>query len=116
MHEAKLANQIISIVERDMKEASFDRPVETIVVDAGSLSPVNEHSLQFFFQNLKEQHAFFSKTTLILENSPLMVSCPKCNSLIELINPDFYCTGCQHPLDVISGNEMIIRSYTISDQ
>ena len=116
MHELSIAQNIIAIVEEEMKKHSDNGTIKKILFKAGRMNAIIPESLKFGFDILKKDKDIVSKAELDIEEIPLRVKCKNCGSESNLDEPAFCCPECYSPdVEIISGKEMWIESIELED-
>jgi hydrogenase nickel incorporation protein HypA/HybF len=117
MHELKIAQNIISIVEDELARRKITTPVNVIHFKAGRMHAIIPESLIFNFDSIKAKKSPFQNTTLNLEIIPLRLKCRQCQKTVELIEPVFECQSCKSTnLEILNGQEMFIDSFELIEE
>ncbi len=113
MHEFSIARSIVGIAEEEVRKADACN-VSAIELDVGLLAGVDLHTLNFIWEPAVRdtvlQHA---KMTIHLV--PAMGFCTTCRREFEMDQMFDLCPSCnQYNTDLISGNELKIKSLTLN--
>lgn len=114
MHEVSLAQDLIAIIIETAQKHSVDS-VATATLELGALTCVEPDAMQFAFEVVR-QNTVAKDCQLLIQHTPLLVSCPECGfagpSDIELLG----CPSCgKVPVEVTSGREMRLVSIDVED-
>jgi len=114
MHELSIANAIVAEV-RDAMVANRVDAVSDVTVKVGRLSGVVSDSLQFGW-DIVRQGTVLAETSLVIEDDPVVVWCPKGDHALTLDGMVFRCEehDCPTP-EVLSGERLEIVRFTIAD-
>ena len=112
MHELSLCDdllsQVIAIAAQHQAES-----VESITVNIGELSGIEPSLLDTAFSLLKAG-TVAERAELIIQQSPVLVSCPQCNTQAEVAANRLLCPTCgSADTLLISGDEMILASVAL---
>jgi hydrogenase nickel incorporation protein HypA/HybF len=114
MHELSLAQNIISIMEEQMRDRPSSR-VTAVHVQVGKMSNVLVDSLIFGFDTLICGTAF-NDAKLVIEEPPVQVRCRSCFAESEINHLNFICGQCGGvDVEVIGGNELFVDSIEIEE-
>jgi hydrogenase nickel incorporation protein HypA/HybF len=115
MHELSLAQNIISIIEEQMRNRPQSR-VKAVYMQVGKMSNVLVDSLIFGFDTLISGTAF-QGTRLVIEEPPVKVKCSVCSAESEIEQFNFCCAACGGvDVEVIGGNELFVSSIEIEEK
>ena len=112
LHELSLCDdllsQVIAIAAQHQAES-----VESITVNIGELSGIEPSLLDTAFSLLKAG-TVAERAELIIQQSPVLVSCPQCNTQAEVAANRLFCPTCgSADTLLISGDEMILASVAL---
>ncbi len=112
LHELSLCDdllsQVIAIAAQHQAES-----VESITVNIGELSGIEPSLLDTAFSLLKAG-TVAERAELIIQQSPVLVSCPQCNTQAEVAANRLLCPTCgSADTLLISGDEMILASVAL---
>ena len=112
MHELSLCDdllsQVIAIAAQHQAES-----VESITVNIGELSGIEPSLLDTAFSLLKAG-TVAERAELIIQQSPVLVSCSQCNAQAEVAANRLLCPTCgSADTLLISGDEMILASVAL---
>lgn len=79
MHEASLAENLISLLREELQGREGVSEVDVVRVRIGEMSCVNEESFQFAFRMVTEETEFV-ETELEIEKEPVKIKCEKCGA------------------------------------
>lgn len=114
MHEASLAQDLLVLIEETAR-ANFVRSVTRATIEIGALSCVSPDALQFAFEAMR-RGTLAESCQLVIERTPLRVSCPACGAEGATTAEDPSCPKCrQIPVEVLSGREMRLVSIDVED-
>lgn len=116
MHEASMARAILEIVERKAKSASTGPfRVVSVRVRAGEFRNVDEASLRFAFENLRDLYDGLERLSLNFELVEAKARCaPAGHEYRPSIDSAFCCSACGGGIgEIIAGEELDITGITI---
>ena len=114
MHELTIAQNIITIVEEEIRKQSLAGSVTAIYFKAGRLNAIIPETLQFGFNAIKRESPRLSEAKLIVEEIPVRIRCEKCHSEKVIDEPVFFCENCgSQQITMLSGQEMYIDNFEI---
>jgi len=103
-----LLSQVVAIATQHQAES-----VESITVNLGKLSGIEPSLLDTAF-NLLKAGTVAEHAELIIQQSPVIVSCTQCNTQAEVAANRLLCPTCGNTDTVlISGDEMILASVAL---
>ncbi len=112
MHELSLCDDLLSQVVAIAQQHQA-QSVESISVHIGQLSGIEPSLLETAFSLLKDG-TVAELAELIIHHSPVIVSCPHCNTQSEVAANRLLCPVCQSANTLlISGDEMILASVAL---
>ncbi|WP_428266869.1 hydrogenase maturation nickel metallochaperone HypA [Haliangium sp.] len=115
MHEASLARELVSIIDRAARARGATRVVRARLA-LGRLAGVEAHALGFAFEVLRAAGAYTAECELVIEPVPVAVACPACGARGPCEQPVLGCPRCGGaPVDVIAGREMLLSSIDVID-
>ncbi|OQX52352.1 MAG: hydrogenase maturation nickel metallochaperone HypA [Candidatus Cloacimonas sp. 4484_209] len=113
MHELSIAENIKNVVEESLKGKKVK--VTCINLKIGKLTAVVPESLQFCFQFVSKGTAV-DGAVLKIKEIPVRARCKKCGNEFSIDSPLFLCPICgSGKIDVLSGNELLIKSVEIEE-
>lgn len=115
MHELGIAQSLIQVLQEEISRKNIRKPIESIKMKVGKMHAIFPDSLRFHFEAISQQIPLLSKTRLEIESVPLQVYCPHCNTHQTLEVPFLSCEVCYKALQIESGEELTIESYSIPD-
>jgi len=115
MHELSIADNVIRIVQEQLKQHPSTR-VKAVYLQVGVMSNVLADSLVFGFETLI-QDTDLRGAQLIIREIPVTVRCRTCSCESQIEQFQFQCRQCAgEDLEVISGDELFIESIEIEDK
>jgi len=115
MHELSIA---MGIVEAASDEAQKRRVhVSGVHLRLGALSGVVKDALLFSYE-VACQDTPLAGSKLIVEDVPVVIFCPKCNSNRELVSmQSFTCPECGTPtMNIVQGKELEVFALEVEDE
>jgi hydrogenase nickel incorporation protein HypA/HybF len=115
MHEISLVRTIFRTLEEQFSEAEQER-IASITLKIGPLANVEPVFLQNAFEAvLSEEAQRFRGTVLHVNAVPILIQCPDCEQITEVVQYRFVC-ACGKPCsNVVQGNELLIERVTLRD-
>jgi hydrogenase nickel incorporation protein HypA/HybF len=114
MHELSLAQNIISIIEEQMRDRPSSR-VKAVYLQVGKMSNVLVDSLIFGFDTLIGGTAF-QGARLVIEEPPVIVRCRSCSAESQIEHFNFCCANCGGvDVEIIGGTELFVTSIEIEE-
>ncbi len=114
MHELSIADQIISMVELEAKEAQAVK-VSSVTIDVSVLMEVEEDNLQFCLNTLKKEYLLTAETIFIYREVPVEFECLSCGE--KVIVSDLTAPVCQEcgssSLDIRGGDSIYIAEMEV---
>ncbi|MGG7048013.1 MULTISPECIES: hydrogenase maturation nickel metallochaperone HypA [unclassified Campylobacter] len=105
MHELSIAQDLIRLCEKNVKEQNAKKIV-AVHIKIGRLSGVEAHYLQSAFDVCKCE-SICGDAELIIKVQNIVVSCQECGRENELSKNEFICPSCgSQNLSVIDGEDM----------
>jgi hydrogenase nickel incorporation protein HypA/HybF len=115
MHEISLVRTIFRTLEETFSAEELER-VEVVELKIGPLANVEPVLLQNAFGAVLEDEPRYKDVTLRVNMVPILVQCPDCNQVTEVLNYRFVC-ACGKPCgNVVQGNELLIERVVLRDQ
>jgi hydrogenase nickel incorporation protein HypA/HybF len=115
LHEMSIAKNLFDIVAEAARREAADGRVEAIDLRIGKLRAVIPANLEFCFEVITRSTILEGAKLRIVE-IPVNVLCEDCGETSEMNDPIFACAHCGSvKLDLISGKELEISSFEISD-
>lgn len=123
MHELSLVNQIIQIVEEQLKQVARPNPpvrqtkVHSVCLEVGALSCVQAESLHFCY-NLAVEGTHLQGSVLSIREVPVVVYCPSCLREFQLAGvQELGCPECGgSKTEIRHGMELDILSIELSEE
>ena len=113
MHEFGIAQGLLEIVLTKTHENSATR-VDSIKLEVGVLSGIEEEALKFAFTALSEGTEA-EKADLVIDTISLKCHCATCNRLFDCDPVAYRCPDCGTPSsELIKGNEMKLVSMEVT--
>jgi hydrogenase nickel incorporation protein HypA/HybF len=114
MHEAALAQELVDIIQRTAEQHGVTS-VNSAVLELGRLTCVDPETLEFAFLGAG-RGTVAEGCRLIVERTPLIVSCPACGREGRAEDPYLGCPGCGGaPVEVLAGREMRLLSLDVEE-
>ncbi len=115
MHELAICQSLLDQA-RQIADHHHASGIERIIVQIGPLSGVEEPLLAQAFL-IARSASGFPDAELEIETSPIRVHCHQCRTTSEARTNALLCGTCQSwQVDLISGDEMILKSMVLSEQ
>jgi len=113
MHELSVAHAVVSTVVDALP--SPDTRVTQVRLRIGMLSGIVPQALEFAY-DVAAQGTPLADAALVIERSPIVISCPTCGAQELSDAQNFTCPQCSLPCgEVISGKEMEIVDITLDE-
>jgi hydrogenase nickel incorporation protein HypA/HybF len=110
MHEMSIAQNVIEIVEQQLRDSGPAR-ARAVRLRIGEMAGVVPDSLEFCFTALTEQSPHLYGASLIIERIPVSARCKSCQHISQIEVPAFFCTSCESSdLELLSGMELQVVS------
>lgn len=113
MHEQSIARKLLSMLDSICLERHLQN-VTAVEIEVGVLSGIEPELLQSAFELLASDTQF-AETELNLTVIPISGVCKECGNAQEVIDYDFRCESCGHPLNVTRGEGLEIASVTTDE-
>jgi hydrogenase nickel incorporation protein HypA/HybF len=113
MHELSIAMSIVDMVEEESGRLG-GKPIAAVHLKLGALSGVVKGALLSSY-DLACQDTILAGSTLVIEDVPIVVHCPRCDArrAIQSIQC-FCCAECGEPTaDVLEGRELLVTALEI---
>ena len=111
MHELSIAQNIIIIVEEELKKHGNKGTVKKVLFKSGRMNAIIPDSLKFGFDILKKEKEVVKNAEIEIEEIPLKVKCTRCGTESVIDEPAFFCPKCFSPdVEIIAGKEMWVES------
>lgn len=108
MHELGILSALVHTVEGIVQDEGLTE-VEKIVIEVGELSGIVPRYIEQCYPAAVYK-TFMEKTALELVVVPGIVNCRGCGQVFNAAENDLFCPGCGgQDLDILSGNDMIVR-------
>jgi hydrogenase nickel incorporation protein HypA/HybF len=109
MHELAICQALMEQVERIGREQQA-QSVESIQLGIGPLSGVEPRLLEQAFY-VARAGSMADQARLVIENTPVMVSCKQCGARTEVLPSRLLCGQCgDWRTTLISGDEMVLQN------
>jgi len=107
MHEMSIAQNMIAIIEDEMRKHSA-KVLRSIYVNIGRFSSIVPDALSFCFEIITKDTEL-AGARLFIDIIPLMGRCVSCNSEFEIKDYSFSCPVCGGlKIDTISGQDLTV--------
>ncbi len=115
MHEISLVRTIFRTLDDNFSPEELARVV-CIDLKVGPLANVEPVLLQNAFDAVvEEDESRFKNVILRVNMVPILVQCPECGQITEILNYRFVC-ACGKPCgNVVQGNELLIERVELRD-
>jgi len=115
MHELTIAQNIVSIIEEELKKRDqLEARVNQVFFNTGRLNAVIPESLRHNFNRIKNEKPFLREAELVIKEIPIVIRCRDCGEESTIEEPIFMCQHCNSTnIEVISGKKMYIDSLEI---
>ena len=115
MHETSIINSVARTLEMEFGEERLNS-LERIFLKVGILSNIEPRLLMNAFEAFQQTYPTFSKVSLEIESTPLVIHCSSCDVDSEVQNYKFICKSCGAPSkEVIQSEEMLIHKVEFND-
>jgi len=117
MHEMSIALEIVRAVQDQIEqEQEVPLRVRQIYVKIGRFANVLSDPLRFSFE-LATAGTVLENAELVIEESPLVIGCDKCDAESQLEEPHFVCPKCESTdVTIITGQELTLESIVVQEQ
>lgn len=105
MHEVSICTALAAIVERH----ADGRPVARVHLDVGHLRQVVPDTLRFSWELVVADTAL-AGSQLEITHVPAVIACRDCQARTTLEAPVFRCPCGSAAVDVVAGDELVVRS------
>ncbi len=113
MHEASIAASLIEIVI-DTAEKNKAEKVTKVFVKIGRLAAIENDSLEFAYDAIKEEYELIKDSEIIIEDVPVTGECRKCGVTGTYDEMFFACSACgAFEVDLITGEELTITEIEV---
>lgn len=114
MHELSIALSLIELATERAQQADGGR-VEAVHVRIGALAGVEADALRFSFE-VACRDTPLEGARLIIEETPIVVFCPRCQAERTLQAPRFECPACGGPTPtLVRGRELELTALEVQD-
>lgn len=111
MHEAGIAESILGIANDVARENGLTR-VTAITIQIGKFTGIEPDALDFAFQ-LMTKDTPMEDAELVIEKTPLLLRCKKCEGEYGVEGEDLHCPLCgAEDFLILQGREMVVRFVT----
>jgi hydrogenase nickel incorporation protein HypA/HybF len=113
MHELSIALSIIELVQEE-SDSRGGIQVDAIHLKVGQLSGIAKEALVSAY-DLASQQTPLQGTRLVIEDIPVLVNCPQCQTRRQVQSLQFFCcVVCGTPgLDVAQGRELTLAALEV---
>lgn len=116
MHELTIAQNIISIVEDELKSRNCHASVKKVIFSAGRMNAIIPESLKFGFDVLKKNSPFLMQSELEITEIPIKIRCNNCGREMDISEPMFICDKCGSiDIEILSGKDMFVESIELEE-
>ncbi len=113
MHEMAVAENIIKVIEENLRQSKEKGQVKRIDLKIGKLTCVEPEALRLSFQ-VVSQGTFLEKASLNINSISITGLCKDCRRNFRLEELDFSCPSCgSFRIEIQTGNELFIESFEI---
>jgi hydrogenase nickel incorporation protein HypA/HybF len=110
VHELSICRSLVALVT----EHAAGRPVDRVVLDVGCLRQVVPETLRYSWQIVVADTPL-AGSTLDINQIPVVLECRVCACSTVIEAPMFRCGTCgSTEVDVVSGQELLLRSLELS--
>ena len=107
MHEMSIAQSLVDIIRQEMVKHDA-KVLHSVRLKIGQLSAVVPDSLSFCFEVITSGTEM-EGASLLMDVTPLMGRCRRCEASFEIENYAFECPECgSKEIDTVSGDELAI--------
>jgi hydrogenase nickel incorporation protein HypA/HybF len=111
MHELSICTSIAAIVS----EHADGRPVERVHLDIGHLRQVIPDTLRYSWGIVATEPPL-AGSELVINHIPATLACRACGARTTIDVPVFRCPCGSTQTDVVSGQELLVRSLELADR
>lgn len=109
MHELKLIQHVLEIIEQEAQKNRLSR-INKIVLKIGKLRQYIPDYLKSAFQTLTKE-TLARSAEIIIEEIAISAKCKKCDAIFAVHEQHYVCPFCQNAFcDIITGNEIILET------
>ncbi len=109
MHELSICSALAAIVERHAE----GRPVARVCIDVGHLRQVVPDTLRFSWELVVADTAL-AGSELEITHIPAVIACRACGGRTTLEAPVFRCGCGATDVEVVAGDELVVRSLELA--
>lgn len=114
MHELSIAQNIVDIIQENVKEENL-RGVKSVKVQVGELSTVVPDSLEFCFSAIVSETPL-TNARLDIQRTPFQVFCQSCQMILPSVGGIALCPKCgKSDTRVVSGTELHVVEIQLED-
>lgn len=115
MHELAIAENIIEVVQEQLRASGKDGRVTQINVRVGRLTGVEPGALQFCFAALIRGSPL-AEAALTIESVPVTGECKSCRQGFQLDEVEFTCPHCgSFAIELRTGRELLVDSFEVEE-
>jgi hydrogenase nickel incorporation protein HypA/HybF len=112
MHEASIAQNVLDIAINTATENSAIK-INKVCLKIGQLTAIEENSLKFAFDALKED-TMAANAELLIEHIPIVGKCNNCGKKDTYSEMFFSCSNCgSYKMEILSGEELSIKEIEV---
>ncbi|MBE6066471.1 MAG: hydrogenase maturation nickel metallochaperone HypA [Clostridium lundense] len=109
MHEVSVASEILEIVLENANESNIKK-VDKIIIQVGEFTCIEESSLQFAFEAMKEK-SICENAQLLIKKIKATSYCDNCKEEFEVGYTNRLCPKCNNfSSNIIKGYELYLES------
>lgn len=112
VHEMGIAMTVVAEVERVLDTFGPEARAVSVTLQVGGLRAVVPEALEFCYM-AASQGSRAEGARLIIEEVPVLVSCPACTREWTVAQLELFCPTCEGPVQVLSGKELLLRTIEV---
>ena len=112
MHEMSLACTVVDEIERVLADFGPDARALSVRLEVGRLRAVVPEAMEFCFE-AASQGTRAQGARLIIEQVPIRVRCARCADEWVVESVEFFCPGCDGPVEILTGKELLLRTIEV---
>lgn len=113
MHELSIIQSLLQGLTQESASFGPGR-ISEIQLQVGAASGVSVEALAFAFEAASPS-SIAAGARLQIDVIPLKIQCAACNMEMEMDHLSLVCPHCHGPATLLSGRELLIKSYTFED-
>jgi hydrogenase nickel incorporation protein HypA/HybF len=115
MHELSIAMSIVDMVEEESARLG-GKQIAAVHLKLGALSGVVKGALLSSY-DLACEHTILAGSTLVIEDVPIVVHCPRCDARRRVQSiQSFCCVACgEFTAEVLEGRELLVTALEIRE-